>query len=65
MPQREEGQSGMTGPGATEYIINNLMNNTEYQVDLMGYAPSDPPVFSVVATVNFTTGGVCVRIYIV
>ena len=59
VPQRGEEQSGMTGPGATEYIITNLMKDTDYQVELFGYTPSHPPVFSIVATVNFTTGGVC------
>ena len=59
VPQRGEEQSGMTGPGATEYIITNLMKDTDYQVELVGFALSDPPVFSKVATVNFTTKGVC------
>ena len=63
VPQRGEGQSGMTEPGATEYIITNLMNDTDYQVELVGFTPGDHPMFSSVATVNFTTGGVCVRIH--
>ena len=62
VPQRGEGQSVMTGPGATEYIITNLMKDTDYQVELFGYTPSHPPVFSIVATVNFTTKGVYVCI---
>ena len=59
VPQRGEGQSGVTGPGATEYIITNLMKDTDYQVELFGFTPIHPPVFSIVATVGFTTGGVC------
>ena len=62
MPQRGEGQSGVTGPGATEYIIPNLMNDTDYQAELVGFTPIYPPVFSSVATVGFTTKGVCLYI---
>ena len=60
--QRGEGQSVMTGPGATEYILTNLMKDTDYRVELFGFTPSHPPVFSGVATVNFTTKGVYVCI---
>ena len=63
VPQRGEGQSGVTEPGATEYIITNLMSNTDYRVELVGFTPGDHPVFSSVASVNFTIGGVCVRIH--
>ena len=59
VPQRGEGQSGVTGPGATEYIITNLMKDTDYQVELFGFTPIHPPVFSIVATVGFTTRGEC------
>ena len=62
VPLRGEGQSGVTGPGATEYIFTNLMNNTNYRVELVGFTPSAPPVFSKVATENFTTTGVYVCI---
>ena len=62
VPQKGEGQSGVTGPGATEYIITNLMNNGNYQVELFGFTPSHPPVFSIVATVGFKTKGVCLYI---
>ena len=55
VPLRGEGQSGVTGPGATAYIITNLMNGTDYQVELFGFTSSDPVVYSEVATVNFTT----------
>ena len=58
VPQRREGQSGMTGPDATEYIITNLMNDANYHVELVGFTPGDRPVFSIVATVDFTTKGV-------
>ena len=58
--QRGEGQSVLTGPGATEYNITNLMKDTDYQVELFGFTPIPPPVFSSVATVNFTTTGVWV-----
>ena len=63
VPQRGEGQSGMTEPGATEYIITNLMNDTDYRVELVGFTQSNPPVFSIVATVDFTTKGVCMCAY--
>ena len=53
-----EGQSVVTGPGATEYIITNLMNGTDSQVELFGFTSSDPVVYSEVATVNITTEGV-------
>ena len=59
VPQKGEGQSVMTGPGTTEYIITNLMKDTDYQVELFGFTPCHVPVFSSVATVNFTTKGVC------
>ena len=52
----------MTGPGATEYTITNLMNGTDYQVELFGFTSSDPVVYSEVATVNFTTEGAYVCI---
>ena len=55
--QRGEGQSAVTVPGATAYIITNLMNGTDYQVELFGFTSSDPVVYSEVATVNFTTEG--------
>ena len=54
VPLRGEGQSGVTGPGATEYTITNLMNGADYQVELFGFTSSDPVVYSEVATVNFT-----------
>ena len=54
VPLRGEGQSGVTGPGATEYTITNLMNGTDYQVELFGFTSSDPVVYSEVATVNIT-----------
>ena len=60
MSQRGEGQSGVTGPGATEYIITNLMNDTDYRVELFGFTPCEPVVYSEVATVDFTTTGVCI-----
>ena len=59
LPQRGEGQSVLTGPGAREYIITNLMKDTNYQVELFGFTPIHPHVFSSVATVSFTTTGVC------
>ena len=59
VPQGREELSGMTGPGATVYIITNLMNDTYYQVELFGFTPSHPPVFSIEATVNFATIGMC------
>ena len=59
VPQRGEGQRDVTGPGATEYIIANLMNNTDYRVELVGLA--GPVVHSEMATMNFTTKGVCVH----
>ena len=62
VPQRGEGQSVMTGPGATVYIITNLMNDTDYRVELFGFTPIHPPVFSIVATEDFTTKGVCLYI---
>ena len=65
VPQKGEGQSRVTGPDATEYIITNLMRDTDYQVELLGFTPGDHPMFSIVATVNFTTKGVYVCIYIV
>ena len=57
VPLREEGQSGVTGLGATAYIITNLMNDTDYQVKLFGFTSSDPVVYSEVATVNITAEG--------
>ena len=60
VPQRGEGQSGVTGPGATVYIITNLMNDTDYHVELFGFTPSEPVVYSEVTTVDFTTTGVCI-----
>ena len=54
VPQRGEGQSAVTGPGATEYTITNLMNGTDYQVELFGFTSNDPVVYSEVATVNIT-----------
>ena len=65
VPLRGEGQSGVTGPGATNYIITNLMNGTDYQVELFGFTSSDPVVYSEVATVNFTTEGIHVCVPIV
>ena len=63
VPQRREGQRGVTKPGATEYIITNLLSNTDYRVELVGFTPSDLAmqqyVHSEVAMVNFTTEGVC------
>ena len=56
--QRREGQSKMTKPDATEYIITYLMNDTDYHVELVGFTPGDHPMFSIVATVDFTTKGV-------
>ena len=50
----------MTGPGATVYIITDLMNDTDYHVELLGFTPSEPIVYSEVATVDFTTTGVCI-----
>ena len=64
VPQRGEGQSGVTGPGATEYIITDLMSDTDYRVELFGFTPSHPPVFSIVATVNFATRGVCTCMHV-
>ena len=61
VPQKREGQSGVTGPGATEYSITNLMSDTSYQAELFGFTPSHSPVFSSVATVGFTTKGVCMH----
>ena len=55
VPLRGEGQSGVTVPGATAYIITNLMNGTDYQVELFGFTSSDPVVYGEVATVNITT----------
>ena len=55
VPLRGEGQSAVTGPGATEYTITNLMNGTDYQVELFGFTSSDPVVYSEVATVNITS----------
>ena len=52
--QRGEWQSALTIPGATAYIITNLMNGTDYQVELFGFTSSDPVVYSEVAMVNFT-----------
>ena len=63
VPQRGEGQSVLTGPGATEYILTNLMSDTDYQVELFGFTPSEPVMYSEVATVDFTTEGVYVRIH--
>ena len=55
VPLRGEGQSGVTGPGATAYTITNLMNGPDYQVELVGFTSSDPVVYSEVATVNITS----------
>ena len=67
VPQRRSGWA-VIRPGATEYIITNLTNNTDYRVELVGLAGSDPVVHSEMATMNFTTKGVCmhagVHIYI-
>ena len=63
VPLRGEGQSGVTGPGATAYTITDLMNGTDYQVELFGFTSSDPVVYSEVATVNFTTEGVYICKY--
>ena len=60
VPQRGEGESVLTGPGATVYIITNLMKDTNYQVELFGFTPCEPVVYSEVATVDFTTTGVCI-----
>ena len=54
VPLRGEGQSVVTGPGATEYTITNLMIGTDYQAELVGFTSSDPVVYSEVATVNIT-----------
>ena len=64
VPQKEEGQSSVTGPGATVYIITNLMNDTDYRVELVGFTSIHPPVFSIVATVGFTTKGVCMCMHV-
>ena len=64
VPQRGAGQSVMTGPGAAVYIITDLMNNTDYQVELFGFTPIYPPAFSSVATVDFTTKGVCTCMHV-
>ena len=56
--QRGEEQSVLTGPNATEYIITNLMNDTDYRVELEGVTSSGLVVHSEVATVDFTTVGV-------
>ena len=53
-PLRGEGQSAVTVPGTTEYTITNLMNGTDYQVEVFGFTSTDPVVYSEVATVNFT-----------
>ena len=60
VPLRGEGQSAVTGPGATAYTITNLMNGTDNQVELVGFTSSDPVVYSEVATVLviFTAEGV-------
>ena len=58
VPQRGEGQSGVTGTGATEYIITNLMGDTNYRAELVGFTASDPIVRSEVATVDFRAKGV-------
>ena len=63
VPQKGEGQSVLTGPGATEYIITNLMNDTDYRVELVGFTSRDPIVRSEVATVDFTTEGVYVQMH--
>ena len=52
-----ETQSNTTWPGATEYIITNLMRNSGYRVGLVGFTLSEPPVYSETAVVNFTTKG--------
>ena len=60
VPQKGEEQSGVTGPGTTEYIITNLMSDTDYRAELVGVTLSDPIVHSEVATVNFRTKGVTI-----
>ena len=62
--QREEGQSGVTGPGVTAYIITNLMNDTDYQVELFGFTSNDPVVYREVATVNFKEGVYVIIMYV-
>ena len=47
-------------PGTTVYILTDLMNDTNYQVELFGFTPSEPVVYSDVATVDLTTTGVCI-----
>ena len=59
VPQRREGQNGVTGPGSSEYTITNLMNDTAYRAELFGLTSCHPLVFSFVATVDFTSKGVC------
>ena len=61
---RGEGQNGVTGPGATSYTITNLMNGTDYQVELFGFTSGDPVVYSEVAIVNFTAEGVYVSYFV-
>ena len=57
-----ETHSNTTRPGATEYIITNLMRNSDYRVHLVGFTSSEPPVYSETAVVNFTTKGM-IHIY--
>ena len=63
VPQKGEEQSNVTGPGTTEYIITDLMKDTDYQVELVGFTSRDPIVRSEVATVDFTTEGVYVQMH--
>ena len=41
VPLWREVQWGVTKPDATEYIITNLLSNTNYRVELVGFTPSD------------------------
>ena len=60
VPKRGERQSVVTGPGATVYILTNLMKDTDYRVEFFRFTPCEPVVYSEVATVDFTTTGVCI-----
>ena len=65
VPQKGEGQSAVTEPGATEYTITNLMNGTDYQVELFGFTSSAPVLYSEVATVRITyktKGDFCIKL---
>ena len=64
VPISREGQSGVTGPGATEYTITNLMNDTDYTKwsCLGSLQVTQLHVYSDVATVNFTAEGVYVYV---